>query len=326
MLNCKNVLLLLLMTGFFLKAWSQQGIQFSQYSFTGLTVNPAYAGYKEDWTLNLVSRLQWTGIPGSPRTGAVSIDGLTDDQVKKTGLGLVITEDQLGPQTTSSVYGNYSYRLRLDDDDTKRICFGLGFGAAQYNVNQALFNATDTGDPSLTQGNISKITPDIRFGVFYSAANYYVGVSGLNLLSGAGFKDNSEVIREARTYYLTGGYMMSITAGIDWKPSVLIKEDLKGPTNVDLTTAFLFGRAFWVGASYRTGVKTFSKIALQTSLSDYDALSGIAEFYISERFRVGYSYDYNISKLAGAVNGTHELSLSVSFKRKSEKVLSPRYF
>jgi hypothetical protein len=37
--------------------------------FNGLAVNPAYAGYKEDWTLNLSSRIQWVGINDAPKTG-----------------------------------------------------------------------------------------------------------------------------------------------------------------------------------------------------------------------------------------------------------------
>jgi hypothetical protein len=41
----KHITLLLLLFG--AKAYAQQGIQFTQYAFTGLTVNPAYAGYKE---------------------------------------------------------------------------------------------------------------------------------------------------------------------------------------------------------------------------------------------------------------------------------------
>jgi hypothetical protein len=49
----------------------------------------------------MVSRLQWTGINGAPKTGAVSIDGLTDDVYKNVGLGVVVTRlINLGPQTT----------------------------------------------------------------------------------------------------------------------------------------------------------------------------------------------------------------------------------
>ena len=58
------------------RASAQQTVQFSQYVFNGLAVNPAYAGYKEDWTANLSSRIQWvSAFPGAPQTGVTSIDG-----------------------------------------------------------------------------------------------------------------------------------------------------------------------------------------------------------------------------------------------------------
>lgn len=317
--------IILLLLGIGLKASAQQGIQFSQYAFTGLTVNPAYAGYKEDWTVNMVSRLQWTGINGAPRTGAISIDGLTDDVGKKNGLGLVIIADQLGPQTTSTAYANYAYRLRLNADDSKRLSFGIGAGIAQYVVDYSKFTATESGDPQVGMNNISKISPDFRFGIFYSSATFYAGASGVNLFADAGFKDNSAVVREARNFYFTAGYMMPLSSNLDWKPSLLVKEDFKGPTNVDLSTNFLINRVLWLGATYRTGVKSFNK-SLQSNLNDYDAIAGIAQFYINERFRIGYSYDFNVSKLATYQNGTHELSIGISFSRRKERVLSPRYF
>lgn len=318
--------LLLLLLSFGIKGYAQQGIQFSQYAFTGLTVNPAYAGYKEDVTLNMVSRLQWTGITGAPKTGAVSVDGLTDDVYKNIGMGLVITGDQLGPQTTASAYFNYAYRLQLDDEDTRRLSFGIAVGASQYSIDQTKFYPTDGTDPLIGTGNESKISPDFRFGVFYNSPSFYLGVSALNLLADATFKDNTTVIREARTFYLTSGFMVPINDGLDWKPSILIKEDFKGPTNIDLTTNFLLSKTLWLGASYRTGVKTFNKSALQTNVSHYDAIAGIVQFYVGERFRVGYSYDFNMSKLANYQNGTHELSIGLSFSRRKERILSPRYF
>jgi type IX secretion system PorP/SprF family membrane protein len=309
-----------------IKSFAQQGIQFSQYAFTGLTVNPAYAGYKEDWTLNMVSRLQWTGIPGAPRTSAISIDGLTDDIYKNVGLGLTVIADQLGPQTTTSFYGNYAYRIQLDAEDSQRLCFGIGIGASQYTVDNSKFNATDGTDPLLGTGTQSRLSPDFRFGVFYNSPTFYAGLSVLNALADAAFNDNITVVRETRSYYLTAGYILPVNESIDWKPSILVKEDFKGPTNMDLSSNFLLNKVLWVGGSYRTGVKTFNKTALQSNISNYDAVAGIVQVYINERFRVGYSYDYNLSKLANYQNGTHELSIGISFPRRKERVLSPRYF
>src|ERR1700733_5240382 len=136
-----SLLIMLMLSAMAVKA--QQTIQFSQYVFNGLAVNPAYAGYKDDWTVNLSSRLQWVGINGAPQTETASIDGIANSWNSNVGLGLIGTVDRLGPESISSVYANYAYRLRLDEEDTKRISFGIGFGVKQYSLNGSEFNATE---------------------------------------------------------------------------------------------------------------------------------------------------------------------------------------
>jgi len=61
----KMYIIIVLMFSFLMKAGAQQTIQFSQYVFNGIAVNPAYAGYRDDWTLNL-SRLQIFRQPKVP--------------------------------------------------------------------------------------------------------------------------------------------------------------------------------------------------------------------------------------------------------------------
>src|ERR1700761_7618269 len=137
----KKYMLLIGFSLWLVKTRAQQTIQFSEYMFNGLALNPAYAGYKDDWTINLSSRLQWIGIQGAPQTGTASVDGLTNSTDKNMGIGFLATFDRLGPENTSSFYANYAYRLRLDNEDTKRLCFGLAVGAEQYGINGAEFNA-----------------------------------------------------------------------------------------------------------------------------------------------------------------------------------------
>jgi len=310
-----------------MKLQAQQSIQFSQYMFNGLAVNPAYAGYKDDWTLNLSSRIQWVGINDAPKTGTVAADGIIDKNKRNMGLGLIATFDKLGPESTSSVYLNYAYRLRLDEGDTRRLCFGLGFGAIQYRLDGTKFNATDGADNNIPAGVQSNITPDFRFGIYYYSSSVYVGVSVFNMLSGLGNTiDHLQQYKLARTLYLTGGCMISLNESLDLKPSLMVKEDFKGPTNLDVTNFMVFAKKVWLGASYRTGVSLWHKTNLQNNLDKSDAVAGIAQFYINTHFRVGYSYDFTTSRLAGSQNGSHELSLSISFPDKSERVVSPRYF
>lgn len=321
----KKYILLLLIAFSFAKGYGQQTVQFSQYIFNGLAVNPAYAGYKQDWTLNLSSRLQWTGISGAPKTSTVSADGLTNNS--NIGLGVIATSDILGPQNTSSLYANYAYRIQLDDNDTRRLSFGLAAGLVQYSLDGSKFTATDVGDGTVPSGYESKLTPDFRLGVYYYTPDYYVGASVLNVLSGAtSFIDNPAVIRETRHVYLTGGMLLPLTDNLDFKPSIMFKEDFKSPTNVDLNAYILLNKMIWLGASYRTGVTIWNKSNLQNGLDKSDAIAAIFELKVNDAFRFGYSYDFTTSQLSGYQSGTHEISLSLTFKSKKPRILSPRYF
>lgn len=309
------------------QSFAQQTIQFSQYVFNGLAVNPAYAGYKEDWTLNASSRLQWTGIDGAPKTSTFSVDGVTNIDTKNVGLGLLVTNDRLGPQNNTSVYANYAYRLRLDDEDTRRLSFGIGAGVIQYQVDGSKLVGNDLQDPLAAVGTESKITPDFRAGIYYSTPTVYVGASVLNLLPELNNNNTSNaVIKQARHLYLTAGVIVPITSVIDIKPSVMLKEDFKAPTSVDVTTYLLFAKKVWLGASYNTGVVVWNKAYQQTGLDRASTAAGIIQFSLSDHFRFGYSYDFTTSSFTGYQGGSHEVSLSIGFGRKHPRVLSPRYF
>lgn len=323
----KRYILLLALASFAIRVNAQQTIQFSQYVFNGLALNPAYAGYKEDVTLNLSSRLQWVGVNGAPQTGTISVDGVTNSNSNKVGLGLLATIDHLGPERISSVYANYAYRLRLDELDTRRLCFGIGFGVIQYSLDGSKFNPADDGDGSVPTGEQSKLTPDVRFGMYFYSPNVYFGASVFNLLSTAvaNSNDNTAIIKQQRTFYFTGGTMVTLSEQLDIKPSFMIKEDFKGPTNLDITGFLVLNKKLWIGTSYRTGIGSFNK-NLQSGVDQTDALAAIAQIYLNDHFRIGYSFDFTLSRLASYQNGSHEISLSLSFSRKKGRIASPRYF
>jgi type IX secretion system PorP/SprF family membrane protein len=137
--------------------------------------------------------------------------------------------------------------------------------------------------------------------------------------------DDPEIIKPVRTFYVTGGGMVPLTDGIDLKPSFMVKEDFKGPMNIDLTSYLAFNHTLWVGATYRMGISAWDS-NLQGNLQGQDAMAALLQYYVSERFRIGYAYDFTVSKLAGYQNGTHELSVSITFPGRKQRVISPRYF
>lgn len=314
-------------------ASAQQNVQFSQYIFNMLSVNPAYAGYKEDVFANAIYRKQWTSFPGSPQTGGISIDGaLNASKDNRVGLGMQIMYDKLGPQDATSIYGMYSYRIPLNEDGDKRLCLGIGAGVTQYAINGDALLYNDDNDPAIPLGRASTWVPDARLGVYYFTSTFYLGLSVMDLFSL--YLDNSKyywqgyqykVIRKTQHLYFNAGAMLNLSEHIKLKPSLLIKEDFKGPTNLDLTAMLLIADRFWAGASYRTGVKIWDKPALSSDLEQLDAASAIVQFNITPQFRVGYAYDMTVSKLASYQGGSHEISIGFLFNGK-KRVISPRYF
>src|SRR5690606_31438294 len=135
-----------------LQVHAQQNIQFTQYIFNSLSVNPAYAGYKEEWYAQLGLRSQWVGLEGAPQTASASIDGVSNPLNKKHGVGLQLTADKLGPQSATSIYANYAFRLRLDDEDTRRLSIGLAAGITQYSLDGALLDPISGNDAFVPTG------------------------------------------------------------------------------------------------------------------------------------------------------------------------------
>jgi type IX secretion system PorP/SprF family membrane protein len=324
MKGLKKYILLLAMGAALQNSYAQQTVQFSQYMFNGLVVNPAYAGYKEDWTLNLSSRLQWAGIDGAPRTNTISIDGVLNPDNKNMAFGFLATNDRLGPENNTSFYANYAYRLRLDDEDTKRLSFGFGAGLVQYRIDASKFNANDPTDGSII-GNENTLMADFRLGVYYTTPSFYVGGSVLNLFSKPVSGANTLVVNPVPHGYLTTGLVIPLSNTIDIKPSVMLKGDLKSPAGLDLTTYLLFDKKLWLGASYNTGVN-LKQSGQYKGLDKSNTITGIAQFNISDFLRFGYSYDFSTSALGTYQSGTHEVSLSLSFRRKQPRVISPRFF
>jgi len=329
----KILLLLFCLNMLSKEADAQQNIQFSQYIFNTLSVNPAYAGYKEEWFVQSALRNQWTGLDGAPKTAQVSIDGILDPQTTKHGVGAQITSDKLGAQAATSFTLSYAFRLQMDDADTKRLSFGLGVGAAQYSLDGSALTTVDGSDQALPAGNTSNITPDFRVGVFYTTPYWYVGLSALDLFTDddavTDYRRNSayaDNIVRARHAYFIAGSLINVSPGLRIRPSVMFREDFKGPTNADFNVMGIFSDRIWLGAGYRTSMKIFKKEYQNTDVSSQSAIVGIAQFYVNERFRIGYSYDYAVSKLSGYQSGTHELTVGIAFGKVPRAAICPRVF
>lgn len=307
---------------------AQQDAQYSQYIFNAIYINPAYAGYRERLNLNATYRNQWTGIKGSPKSFSFAVDALMPNE--KVGLSLILASDQLGAQRNLSAFGNYSYNFAVNEDETSKLAFGLGLGFQQSGIDGTLMEPGDLGDNSIPTGMVKKIVPDIRAGIFFSTPKMYIGGSVNNLIGKYILDKKTQEFNFPTPqphYYLTGGVLLPVVEyEIDFKPFFLIKDDISGPTVLDLNAFFLFKQKVWIGAGYRTGIKLYNKPALVGGVKSTNAIIGMAEVFFNERLRLGYSYDHATSNLARYGGGTHEISISWNFMNERERRINFCYF
>lgn len=309
-------------------SFAQQDAQFSQYMFNSLIINPAYAGYKEELNLSLLHRNQWVGLPGSPKTQTLMVDGAFFHN-RNVGLGLSIVHDKIGLQSQTAAYANYSYRVPVGEKS--RLAFGLALGVSQYSLNAGQANIEDPNDPNFNSGNQNHLAPDGKFGIHYSNENFYAGASVTNLISSSlNYQQTGKdaIARQGKHYFITSGYLVELNDNIKFKPSIMFRDDTKGPSNLDLNAFFLFKEAVWLGVSYRSGLNLWQKPEWESGAFKKNAVVGLVEMFFAKKYRLGYAYDHSLSDLGGYTNGTHEISLGLTINnnKKVTAMPTPRYF
>jgi len=314
----KKIILLVLLALSFIKVKAQQDAQFSQYIFNGLYINPAYAGYKEDFYVNSFYRSQWTGLNGAPQTISIAGDGAVANN--KVGLGALFQNDKLGAQSNTAFYANYAYRLQIGEQANSKLAFGIGVGFVQTGIDGQKLNPVQVGDTYVPTGNQSTLLPDGRLGILYTNDNFFAGISADNLLAQhvrtASISATLIPVPKPHEYF-TVGALFNVAEDVKLKPSILIKDTQTAPTSMDINVFMLMNERLWLGGTYRTAIDVYNKPNLQKDLSKSSAVVAMAEFFVTDSFRVGYAFDYSLNKLGTYGYGSHELSISFRIKSNS---------
>lgn len=312
----KRIIGLISIAGMISSAYAQQDSQFTQYVFNGIHINPAYAGYKDDIYVQSFYRAQWTGIKGAPKTFSVAADGAFNKG--KVGLGLTITNDQLGAQTYLTAYANYAYRIKTGDDDADQLAFGIAAGLLQMGLDGSKLQGYKPGDGLIPVGSQTNTVPDARFGIYYANARFFAGFSATALLAKYMVKKNTEDSRipvPQPHLYFTAGALLPFSEDVKFKPVILVKDDTNGPSSIDITTFLLLKERIWIGAFVRTSFDLYKKDYQQKGLGKEHAMGAILELFATENIRIGYSYDYSLNKLRNFNYGSHEISLGFYINR-----------
>lgn len=318
----KNISILLLILGFSCVGYAQQEIQFTQYMFNRLAINPGYAGSSGSICGSAMYRTQWLGLrldaptPGG-EAGSLPTDYLFsfDSPVKflHGGIGLTLYADKIGYNSTTSGNIDYAFRIYWGPGN-----LSAGFEGNFYSLKRAdgLFGSSDltgnpndipssTNDPALNNKEVSDFLIDASFGVYYQVpGTYYLGFAVKNLLASHSDELN---FTNSRIVNLLAGYEFVIPSNPSFrlKPSALVRTANFSVFQVDASCLLEYQNLFWGGVSYR----------FQDAVS---ILGGVNW----NKLKFGLAYDMTTSKLGNFKSGFSHGSLE-AYVRYCFKIIIP---
>ncbi len=313
----KHWIIICLWIGLMKPLEAQQDPQFALYQFNQLAINPAYAGARDAIAVVADMRKQWVSFPGAPATLAFTAHAPVWND--KLGVGVNVLSDQIGAKSTTGIYGNLAYILKLGN--SFKLSFGLRAGYINYRFNFNKVSYKDLNEPSAAGlSNINRSAADIDAGLYLRSNSFFVGISSTHL-NGARLysKDYTVTGSSGQTQHLNSSYVLVphvfLTAGkafairenLVFSPTVMLRY-VRTAASADLNLNFLMYKRLWLGAFIRL---------------DYGA-GLLVQLHATDELRIGYTYDAAMGsrKLLGS---SHEIMIGFDFGSYKSKILSPRF-
>lgn len=311
---CPIVFLLLLV--FSESMYAQQDAQYTQYMYNTMSVNPAYAGSRGQFSAAGLYRSQWVGLAGAPETFTVNLHSPIRNS--KLGYGVSIIQDNIGDGVVSETYFDAVVSYTIDVSLDGKLSFGLKAGGNLLNLD---FNQLRNFDiePVNVDNIENRFSPNVGLGIYYHTNKFYAGLSVPNLLKTEHFDSSNSasnsvqfLSQERINFYFITGYVFDLSGNLKFKPAVLAKVVGGAPLQIDASASFLFNDKFSFGAAYRWDA----------------ALSGLVGFQISDQIMLGLAYDRETTALGGSQfnDGSFEVFLRYELVKSFQKLVSPRFF
>lgn len=286
------------------RSYSQHDPQYSHFHFNQMMFNPAYAGLDDSWSSTLLVRNQWVGFDGLPLTQTISSHAPID--FLHGGIGLSIMNDLAGAERTTTATLSYAYHLEVGKGI---LSFGIGGGILQNAIDGEKLRAPEGNyegginhnDQFIPVKMTSAFAPNASAGIYFKSKKLDMGLGVSHLIESEVHLEapnNTTTIQYKRHYYFNAGYTINISDDISVRPNMMIKTDLV-QTQAELNAMIIIRKNIWTGLAFRG-----------YGQNSYDALIGFIGMNLTEKIKIGYSYDFNVSGLRNYNSGTHEIVLN----------------
>ncbi len=266
--------------------------------------NPAYAGVSGDLKILALSRLQWLGIEGAPKSFFVNADMPLHFGKTEHGVGLVVFTDGIGLFRNTHVGGQYAYKQKLLGGEL-RIGIQAGIVNQSFDGEKVYYPTSQyhqQEDRAIPKTQVSGTGVDLNAGIYYSRKNIYAGLGVTHLNKAEVLLDEYASMYLNSTYNLIAGYNIQFNNPLyELQPSVFLKSDLQ-IFQADITARFVYNKMFNGGLTWRVNESVVLLLGAKIG-----------------RFQVGYAYDYPTTALFAKTSGTHELVVSYLLNLKKTK-------
>ncbi|MDZ4706866.1 MAG: PorP/SprF family type IX secretion system membrane protein [Saprospiraceae bacterium] len=273
---------------------------YSQYIFHPILVNPAYAGFKQDYELLFNFRNTHAGFPGAPRTYTLSFNGPIAPKLGFVGL---LFNDKAGDLNKFKGQAGLAYKFDLG---TVKLNAGLAaqFQKIQLANGAILDSGIDPSDPLIRAAADGLNFFNTSIGIYgEQSEKLFFGISVVDLVRTR--IDDIQSITDQNSFfkYFNAwlGYRWNVANyNFTVEPSIMIKRLRNVPfqTDLNLKMSFLDEQLFG-GVSYSIGGFSKTSFMLGTRINS---------------FKLFYSYDVALEDFQKYNNGSHELSLSFMIK------------
>lgn len=282
---------------------AQDDAIFMHYTISPILVNPAAAGFSENYQLQLNTRAQWTGFEDAPNTIQARFNGPLG---RTFGIGVGIVSEKAAQLTRTKLHLDYAFRHTFKDD--WKLAFGFFTEFQNLKVDgditsSPLYDPADQTLEDVLNGD-GEFEASIGFLGTYRD-NTYGGLTINNLvtsrLSNIAGVSESEPIFSYYTFNL--GHKIQLTQHkVTLEPSIMLRQLRNAPFQMDLNmkAGFLDDQLVAV-LSYR-------------SLGALGILLGTK----LKNFHLYYSYDVSFQRFQKFNTGSHEITIAMNFRKKTE--------
>ena len=256
--------------------FSQSDIKLSNYNFSPLLINPAYAtAYNGIAVSNLYSN-QWLGFDGAPKTVFLSTQARLNNSV---GVGIDLLNDKLGVTEKLNIGFNFAYKLLLNEN--WNLALGLKVNYISHSIDYTLLKITNPNEFQGWPDKNMSLNLSAGAGFYLYNQNTFLGL-GIPKLTNNKYTDiyNNVLAKSNENIFVMLGQIFEINDELKLTTSLLTYFSTQTKisnviaSNLNFKDKFIFNLNTELGASF----------------------GGFFGYQILDKYLIGYSLDFSINK------------------------------